>query len=58
MSTVYDVYSHITYCMNSSDIDTVIVNGKIVVENGKATTLDEGEVLDKAKVWSRKIQEE
>ncbi len=56
LTPVYDVFSHITYCMNPTDIDTVIVNGKIVVENGKTITLDEPEVLDKAKAWSRKIQ--
>jgi 5-methylthioadenosine/S-adenosylhomocysteine deaminase len=53
---MYDVYSHIAYCMRSSDIDTVMVNGKIVVENGKATTIDEEEVFSKAKTWQKKIQ--
>jgi 5-methylthioadenosine/S-adenosylhomocysteine deaminase len=53
---MYDVYSHIAYCMRSSDIDTVMVNGKIVVENGKATTINEEEVFSKAKTWQKKIQ--
>ncbi|KPK02357.1 MAG: hypothetical protein AMK71_02515 [Nitrospira bacterium SG8_35_4] len=53
---MYDIYSHIAYCMRASDIDTVMVNGKIVVENGKAVTIDEEEVLRKAKTWQKKIQ--
>ena len=53
---MYDIYSHIAYCMRSSDIDTVMVNGKIVVENGKAMTIDEEEVLRKARTWQKKIQ--
>jgi 5-methylthioadenosine/S-adenosylhomocysteine deaminase len=53
---MYDIYSHIAYCMRSSDIDTVMVNGKIVVENRKATTLDEENVLHQAKTWQNKIQ--
>jgi len=53
---VYDVYSHIAYCMRSSDIDTVMVNGKIVVSSGKAVTIDEEEVLKKARAWQKKIQ--
>jgi 5-methylthioadenosine/S-adenosylhomocysteine deaminase len=52
---MYDIYSHIAYCMRSSDIDTVMVNGKIVVENRKATTLDEENVLHQAKTWQNKI---
>jgi len=53
---MYDIYSHIAYCMRSSDIDTVMVNGKIVVENGNAVTIDEDEVLRKAKTRQKKIQ--
>jgi hypothetical protein len=41
--------------MKSSDIDTVMVNGKILVENGKAVTIDEEDVLRKAKTWQQKI---
>ena len=53
---LYDIYSHITYCLRPSDIETVMVNGKIVVENGKLTTMDEAEIMDKARVWQEKIK--
>ncbi len=53
---LYDVYSHITYSMRPSDIHTVMVNGKVVVDNGRLTTIDENEVLAKAKIWSNKIK--
>ncbi len=53
---LYDIYSHITYCLRPSDIETVMVNGKIVVENGKPTTMDEAEIMDKARVWQEKIK--
>jgi 5-methylthioadenosine/S-adenosylhomocysteine deaminase len=53
---IYDIYSHITYCMRPSDIETVMVNGKILVENGKPTTMDEAEIMDKARVWQEKIK--
>jgi hypothetical protein len=33
-----------------------MVNGKIVVENGKLTTMDEAEIMDKARVWQEKIK--
>ena len=57
LNPVYDIYSHITYCMRPSDISTVMVNGKILVDNRKLTTVDEGEILDCAREWQEKIKE-
>ena len=56
LTPVYDIYSHITYCMRPDDIDTVMVNGRVVVENSRALTIDETEVLDKARIWQKKIK--
>jgi 5-methylthioadenosine/S-adenosylhomocysteine deaminase len=56
LTPIYDIYSHITYCMRAGDIDTVMVNGKIVLDNRKLTTLDEAEILAKAKSWCDKIK--
>ncbi len=56
VTPLYDVFSHITYCMRPEDIDTVMVNGKIAVDKGRATTLDEQEVIGKSKAWQKKIQ--
>jgi 5-methylthioadenosine/S-adenosylhomocysteine deaminase len=52
---MYDIYSHITYCLRPSDIETVMVNGKLVIENGKLTTMDEREIMEKARSWQKKI---
>ncbi|HDH53656.1 MAG TPA: amidohydrolase, partial [Nitrospirae bacterium] len=51
LTPIYDIYSHITYCMRPSDIETVMVNGKIVIDKGQPATLDEAEVIAKAKAW-------
>jgi 5-methylthioadenosine/S-adenosylhomocysteine deaminase len=40
-----DVISQLVFCENGSDVDTVIVNGEIVVEAGRLTKIDEDEVL-------------
>jgi len=53
---IYDIYSHITYCMRPSDIETVMVNGKIVVDKGRLTTMDEEDIMAKARVWQEKIK--
>jgi 5-methylthioadenosine/S-adenosylhomocysteine deaminase len=39
----------LVYCARGSDVETVIVNGRIVVRNRKVTTLSEEEVLQEAK---------
>lgn len=52
---IYNIYSHIVYSMISSDIEMVMVNGKIVINDGKLTTADESEILLKAKMWNEKI---
>jgi hypothetical protein len=39
----------------ASDVETVMVNGKVVVDGRKLTTADEAEILYKAKKWSEKI---
>ena len=58
LSPIYDIYSHITYSMRPSDIETVLVNGKVIVDNRTLTTMDEGEILGKAREWQEKIREE
>jgi hypothetical protein len=41
--------------MRSSDVEMVMVDGKVVVNDGKLTTADESEILQKARHWSEKI---
>ncbi|MGH7888440.1 MAG: amidohydrolase family protein, partial [Candidatus Binatia bacterium] len=40
-----DVVNQIVFCENGSNVDTVIVNGEVVVEGGRLTKIDEMEVL-------------
>jgi 5-methylthioadenosine/S-adenosylhomocysteine deaminase len=40
-----DVVGQIVFCENGSDVDTVIVNGEIVVEGGRCTKVNEKDVL-------------
>ncbi|RJQ22827.1 MAG: S-adenosylhomocysteine deaminase [Nitrospiraceae bacterium] len=56
LTPLYDIYSHITYCLRPSDIETVMVNGKIVVGDGRLTTMNEVEILAKARSWQEKIK--
>jgi 5-methylthioadenosine/S-adenosylhomocysteine deaminase len=37
--------SQLVFCENGSSVDTVIVDGEVVVEDGRSKKLDEKEVL-------------
>lgn len=41
LTPCHDIYAHLIYSVNKSDVDTVLINGKIQLENGVLTTLDE-----------------
>lgn len=44
-SPMNDVLNHLVYCENGSSIEKVIVNGEIVVEDGRLTKVDEKALL-------------
>jgi hypothetical protein len=43
------------YAAMASDVETVMINGKIIVNDGKLLTADESEILHKAGKWYEKI---
>ena len=56
LTPLYDIFSHIVYSLNSSDIETVIVNGDVLLNGGRATAFDESEILANAVKWGIKIK--
>lgn len=55
LTPLYNIYSHIVYAALASDVETVMVNGKVVVNERRLISADESEILDKAENWCRKI---
>ena len=53
---MYNVYSELVYGLHSSDVRTVIIAGKIVVEDRRVLTLDEEAILAKAQEYKEKIE--
>ncbi|MFN3870251.1 MAG: amidohydrolase [Aquificaceae bacterium] len=53
---LYDPIAQFVYSAKSSDIDTVICKGKVLMEKGELKTLDQEEVLFTAKKWKSKIE--
>jgi 5-methylthioadenosine/S-adenosylhomocysteine deaminase len=56
LTPIYDIYSHIVYASIASDVETVMVNGKIVIDSGTLQSADEEEILTKALEWQKKIR--
>lgn len=53
---LYDIYSHIVYSMKASDVSTVLIQGRVLIEQGRSTTLDEDVVHARARSWAEKIR--
>lgn len=56
LSPQYNVLSHLAYAARASDVDSVIVNGKLLVSGGKLKSADEDEIVEKALRWGEKIR--
>ncbi len=52
---LYDVYSLLVYAANGADVETVIIDGRTVMENRKLLTLDEESVMREARKLGLKI---
>src|SRR4029077_14834967 len=52
---LYDVYSQMVYALKGSDVQDVMVNGRIVVRDAQPLTIDQKQVLAKAHEFGRKV---
>jgi 5-methylthioadenosine/S-adenosylhomocysteine deaminase len=52
---LYNVYSQLVYDVKGGDVRTSVINGKIVMLDGKVLTLNEKLILDKAKEYRKRI---
>jgi 5-methylthioadenosine/S-adenosylhomocysteine deaminase len=55
---VYNESSHLVYAVKSSDVETVIINGRIIMENRKLTTLNVENVMDMVNKAKSKLLDE
>ena len=53
---MYDPYSHIVYAVSGSDVDTVIVNGKVLMEKRRLLTMDEAAIMKKMNTFAEKVR--
>ena len=46
LAPLYRPISHLVYAVGGSDVDTTIINGRVVMENRQLLSLDVDEVMD------------
>src|SRR6202790_1637230 len=52
---MYDVYLQIVYALKASEIETVVVGGKLLLKDGRVLTVDEREAVAKAREYGKKV---
>jgi 5-methylthioadenosine/S-adenosylhomocysteine deaminase len=57
LTPIYSEYSHLVYAMSGADVDTVLINGKVVMENRRLLTIDEEEVMRKVREIAVKVKQ-
>lgn len=55
MNPIYDPYSALVYSANPSNVQTVIINGKIIVEDKELKTLDTKELLKEVNEFKNEV---
>jgi 5-methylthioadenosine/S-adenosylhomocysteine deaminase len=52
---MYDVYAQLAYALKASDVETVVIGGRVVMRDRKLLTVNEQEAMVKAREYKKKI---
>ena len=53
---MFEVYAQIVYALKASDVETVVIGGKVVMRERRVLTL-EAKVIEKARAYGKKVAE-
>ena len=53
---MYDIYAQIAYALKGSDVETVVIGGRVVMRDRKVLTVDEPAVLQKAREYGEAVK--
>ncbi|MHB8828542.1 MAG: amidohydrolase family protein [Syntrophales bacterium] len=56
LTPLYNEYSQIVYAADSADVDTVFINGKIVMRDRKLLTIDEQAAMDQVREIAARVR--
>jgi 5-methylthioadenosine/S-adenosylhomocysteine deaminase len=52
---MYDVYAQLAYSLKASDVETVVIGGRVVMRDGKLLTVNQEQAVAKAREYKKKI---
>ena len=52
---MYDVYAQVAYSLKASDVETVLIGGRVVMRDRNVLTVNEDEVVKKAHEYGKKV---
>ncbi len=55
---VYNPWSHVVYTLGAKQVRDVVINGEIVLKDGRLTKVDEAELVATAKSWKNRVLKE
>jgi 5-methylthioadenosine/S-adenosylhomocysteine deaminase len=53
---MFDIYAQLAYALKGSDVETVVIGGRVVMRDKKVLTVDEAAVIAKAREYKNKIE--
>jgi 5-methylthioadenosine/S-adenosylhomocysteine deaminase len=56
LTPMYSEYSHLVYAVNGSDVDTVFINGKLIMENRVLLTIDVHETMERVRRIAERVK--
>ncbi len=56
LTPLYNEYSHLVYAVNGADVDTVLINGKVVMRDRRLLTIDEQEAMRRVREIALRVR--
>jgi 5-methylthioadenosine/S-adenosylhomocysteine deaminase len=56
LTPLYSEYSHLVYAVNGADVDTVLINGKVVMRDRSLVTIDEQEAMEQVRKIAGRVR--
>jgi 5-methylthioadenosine/S-adenosylhomocysteine deaminase len=56
LTPLYSEYSHLVYAVNGADVDTVIINGKVVMRDRSLLTIDEKQGMQRVRKIAARVR--
>jgi len=53
---VHDIINCLVYCVKGADVETTIIDGRVVMRNRRLVTMEEEQIIDQAEFWGQDVR--